>query len=58
MQNYGDFGLPLFNMAGQKLDDDELDTFLGWLDVRLFLDFLAKSLDIGQSYLLMRNDVS
>ena len=58
MQNYGDFGLPLFNMASQKLDDDELDTFLGWLDVRVFLDFLAESLDIGQSYLLMRNDVS
>ena len=45
-------------MASQKLDDDELDTFLGWLDVRVFLDFLAESLDIGQSYLLMRNDVS
>ena len=45
-------------MAGQKLDDDELGTFLSWLDVRVFLDFLAEGLNIALSYLLMRNDVS
>ena len=33
-------------MAGQKLDDEELDTVFSWVEIRILGDFLTEKLDI------------